>query len=222
MTLSWQKRCRSAVGIQPVATRSRTILTCDQRPRQMLFTLRLIVLFSSSIAASPCVCGPVTSVPRRRARGTGRDAGLRCRRSWCRAAAMQASRNCRRPPVRRRYWHASPRKNCPNIWASSFTLDYRRKQRAAGRVAEYVRQRVLATHPYSLGAFESTAPARGRRESGRCGKSGSGQKRQSRIVVDKSASPVTADLSEPPTDFALAPTTDIPATACRRLAVEHS
>jgi hypothetical protein len=64
----------------------------------MLFTLRSIVLFSSSIAASPCVCGPVTSVPRADERAeTGRDAGLRCRRSWCRAAAMQATRNGRRP-----------------------------------------------------------------------------------------------------------------------------
>jgi hypothetical protein len=104
----------------------------------MLFALRSIVLFSSSLAASRVFCGGVTSVPRRRARGTGRDAGLRCRRSWCRAAAMQASRNCRRPPVRRIYWHASPRKNCPNIWASSFMLDYTDETGAAGRVAEYV------------------------------------------------------------------------------------
>ena len=63
-------------------------------PRQVLFTFRSIVLFSSSIAASPCVCGDICA-SRGRARGTGRDVGLRCRRSWCRAAAMQASRNCR-------------------------------------------------------------------------------------------------------------------------------
>jgi hypothetical protein len=109
----------------------------------MLFTLRSIVLFSSSIAASPCVlrtddiCAPQTSARNRR------DAGLRCRRSWCRAAAMQASRNCRRLPVRRTYWHASPRKNCPNICASSFMLDYTDETGSCGRVAEYVCQRVL-------------------------------------------------------------------------------
>jgi hypothetical protein len=45
---------------------------------------------------------------------------------------MQASRNCRRPPVRRRYWRASPRKNCPNIWASSFTLDYTDETESCG------------------------------------------------------------------------------------------
>src|SRR5215831_14631467 len=56
MTLSWQKRCRSAAGSQRAATRSRTNLSrCNQRPRRMLFTLRSTVLFSSSITASPCV-----------------------------------------------------------------------------------------------------------------------------------------------------------------------
>ena len=35
----------------------------NQQPRQMLFTLRSIALFSSVIAASPSVCGPVMLVP---------------------------------------------------------------------------------------------------------------------------------------------------------------
>ena len=37
----------------------------NQQPRQMLFTLRSIALFSSVIAASPSVCGPVMLVPAR-------------------------------------------------------------------------------------------------------------------------------------------------------------
>ena len=44
-----------------------------------------------------------------------------------------------------------------------------------------------------------------------------GQKRRSRIVADKSASPVTADLSEPPTDFALGPTGDVQGNSIRSL-----
>src|SRR6185436_4554369 len=52
LTLSWQKRCRSAAGIQRVATRSRTNLShCDHQPHRVLFTLRSIVLFFSSMAA---------------------------------------------------------------------------------------------------------------------------------------------------------------------------
>jgi hypothetical protein len=158
MTLSWQKRCRSAAGIQRVATRSRTNLShCDQQARQMLFTLRSIVLVCSSIAASRCVCGPVSSVPRRRARGTGRDVSLRCRRSWCRAAAMQASKEL--PPA---VGHAG--------------TPYRAKiVRTSGRAVL-----CQATRTKGCGAScrvcmsAGIAPARGRHESGRCGKSGSG------------------------------------------------
>lgn len=38
-------------------------ISADQQPRQMLLILRSTSLFSSLIAASPLVCGPVTIVP---------------------------------------------------------------------------------------------------------------------------------------------------------------
>jgi hypothetical protein len=56
-----QVRSRNPAGCDKIAQESKPLRSAA---RQMLFTLRSIVLFSSSIAASPCVCGPVTSVPR--------------------------------------------------------------------------------------------------------------------------------------------------------------
>jgi len=72
----------------------------------MLFTVRSIVPFSSSIAASPCVCGPVTSVPRadKRAEPVVTPA--------CGAGAVGAGR--RRCKLRR--GHASIRSSWFSAW----------------------------------------------------------------------------------------------------------
>src|SRR5215471_18319468 len=116
-----QVRSRKPAGCDKIAHQSKPLQSAAAANAIYVAIDRPVFLFDHGIAVC---CGLVASAPRRRVRGTGRDAGLRFRRGWCRAAAMQASRNCRRPPVRRTYRHASPRKNCPNIWASSFMLDY--------------------------------------------------------------------------------------------------
>src|SRR5215831_1378622 len=162
MTLSWQKRCRSAAGSQRAATRSRTNLSlCNQRPRRMLFTLRSTVLISSWVTASPCVADwwhlrladeraePVVTP----ASGSGAVGAGRRR---CKLRAIAGGRRSvghTGTPHRAKIVRTSGR--AVLCWTT------RTKHGAAGRVAEYVRQRVLPPARAAANAHVAGSPVMG-------------------------------------------------------------
>ena len=88
-------RSPNPAGCDKIAHESKPLRSAAAADAVHLAIDRPVFFFDSGIAV--CLRTGDICASRRQARGTGRDAGLRCRRSWCRAAAMQASWKCRRP-----------------------------------------------------------------------------------------------------------------------------